>query len=89
MSGISLWSEQERQEYSLTATRQALSVGFLFNVVMLERGCYLFAEHMACQTHHEIRFSRFIRRAQTGIECQPDMLSGDDKSYTQTSGMSL
>jgi len=34
MSGISLWSEQERQEYSLTATRRVLSVGFLFNVVI-------------------------------------------------------
>ncbi|KAF1918976.1 hypothetical protein BDU57DRAFT_125341 [Ampelomyces quisqualis] len=89
MSGISPWSEQERQEDSLTATRRAHSVGFLFNVVMLERGCNLFAEHMACQTQHEVRFSRFIRRAQTGIECQQDMLSGNDKSYTRASGMSL
>jgi hypothetical protein len=67
--------------YSLTAMSQALSVGFLFNVVMLGLGCYLFAEHMACQltTRYE---SRFNGPTQTGIECQQDMLSGNDKSYT-------
>jgi hypothetical protein len=67
--------------YSLTATRQAHSVGFLFNVVMLLLGRYLFAEHMACQltTRYD---SRFNGPTQTGIECQQDMLSGNDKSYT-------
>jgi hypothetical protein len=38
MSGISLRSEQERQEYSLTAMWRAHSVGFLFNVVYVGTG---------------------------------------------------
>jgi hypothetical protein len=37
MSGIFQRSDTERQEYSLTATRRAHSVGFLFNVVLGNR----------------------------------------------------
>ncbi|EAT80846.1 hypothetical protein SNOG_11802 [Parastagonospora nodorum SN15] len=33
--------------------------------------------------------SRFNGRTQTGIECQQDMLSGDDKSYTRASAVSV
>jgi hypothetical protein len=33
--------------------------------------------------------SRFNSPTQTGIECQQDTLSGDDKSYPRTSGMSV
>jgi hypothetical protein len=33
--------------------------------------------------------SRFNGPTQTGIECQQDMLSGNDKSYPRTSGMSV
>jgi hypothetical protein len=74
--------------YSLTATRRAHSVGFLFNVVFLGLDCYLFAEHLACQLTMRYE-SRFNSPTQTGIECQQDTLSGDDKSYPRTSGMSV
>lgn len=75
--------------YSLTATRRAHSVGFLFNVVMLELGfaiSLLSSWHAKFITRYETRFQW---PAQTGIECQQDMLSGDDKSYTRASGMPL
>jgi len=58
MSGISLWSEQERRNNSLTATWRVHSVGFLFLMPFtLGVGCDLFAEHLACQTHHEVRIT--------------------------------
>lgn len=67
MSGISPLDRTRKTGYSLTATRRAHSVGFLFNVVMLEPGCYLFAELMACQVHHEIRITFSMARLRLAL----------------------
>lgn len=66
MSGIFQRSDTERQEYSLTATRRAHSVGFLFNVVSEgTHGCTHISpcvEPMACHllTSEDLRTSLFL-----------------------------
>jgi hypothetical protein len=44
-------------------------------------GCYLFAEHMACQLNTRYE-SRFDGRTHTGIDCQQDAERRRQKLYT-------